>query len=193
MRVQANPRALAAYGLNIDDLRTTLANANVNTPKGNFDGPTRAYTINANDQLQSADDYTNLVIAYRTARRCGSPTSPTSIDGAENTKLGGLDEHDAGGHPQHPAPARRQRHRGGRPHQGAAAAAAGGAAGRGRCHGADRPHRRPSAPRSHDVEFELALAVVLVVLVIFVFLRSVRGDHHPEPVGAAVAGRHAWR
>ncbi len=46
-------RALAAYGLNIDDLRTTIANANVNTPKGNFDGPTRAYTINANDQLQN--------------------------------------------------------------------------------------------------------------------------------------------
>ena len=51
MRIQANPRALAAYGLNIDDLRTTIGNANVNTPKGNFDGPTRAYTINANDQL----------------------------------------------------------------------------------------------------------------------------------------------
>ena len=51
VRIQANPTALAAYGLNIDDLRTTIANANVNTPKGNFDGPTRAYTINANDQL----------------------------------------------------------------------------------------------------------------------------------------------
>ena len=45
-------RQLAAYGLNIDDLRTTLANANVNTPKGNFDGPSRAYTINANDQIR---------------------------------------------------------------------------------------------------------------------------------------------
>ncbi len=55
VRVQADMRKLAAYGLNIDDLRTTLANANVNTPKGNFDGPARAYTINANDQLQSAD------------------------------------------------------------------------------------------------------------------------------------------
>ena len=57
VRVQVNPRALAAYGLNIDDLRTTLGNANVNTPKGNFDGPTRAYTINANDQISNADDY----------------------------------------------------------------------------------------------------------------------------------------
>src|SRR5438445_5059422 len=65
VRIQAEPRKLAAYGLNIDDLRTTLSNANVNTPKGNFDGPSRAYTINANDQLQSADAYKNLVIAYR--------------------------------------------------------------------------------------------------------------------------------
>ncbi len=51
VRVQVNPRALAAYGLNIDDLRTTLGNANVNTPKGNFDGPAQASTINANDQI----------------------------------------------------------------------------------------------------------------------------------------------
>ena len=51
VRVQINPRALAAYGLNIDDLRTTLGNANVNTPKGNFDGPAQASTINANDQI----------------------------------------------------------------------------------------------------------------------------------------------
>src|SRR6202162_2714408 len=64
VRIQANVRALAAYGLNIEDLRTTLANANVNTPKGNFDGPSRAYTINANDQIKSADEYNDLVIAY---------------------------------------------------------------------------------------------------------------------------------
>src|SRR6267142_5517188 len=69
VRIQADIRKLAAYGLNIDDLRTTLGNANVNTPKGNFDGPTRAYTINANDQLQTASAYKDLVIAYRN----GSP------------------------------------------------------------------------------------------------------------------------
>src|SRR5438034_11318694 len=51
VRIQADLRQLAAYGVNIDDLRTTINNANVNTPKGNFDGPTRQYTINANDQL----------------------------------------------------------------------------------------------------------------------------------------------
>src|ERR1700735_1055296 len=57
VRVQAEIRKLAAYGLNIDDLRTTLGNANTNTPKGNFDGPMRAYTINANDQIRNASDY----------------------------------------------------------------------------------------------------------------------------------------
>src|SRR5580692_4113329 len=65
VRVQVNPRALAAYGLNIDDLRTTLGNANVNTPKGNFDGPRQATTINANDQISTAEDFSTLVIAYR--------------------------------------------------------------------------------------------------------------------------------
>src|ERR1700710_2284779 len=65
VRIQVNPRALAAYGLNIDDLRTTLGNANVNTPKGSFDGALRAYTINANDQIRNASDYRSLVIASR--------------------------------------------------------------------------------------------------------------------------------
>src|ERR1700753_3862842 len=75
VRIQANLRALAAYGLNIDDLRTTLANANVNTPKGNFDGPARAYTINANDQLREADHYKDIVIAYKN----GSPVHLTDV------------------------------------------------------------------------------------------------------------------
>src|SRR5436309_669421 len=65
MRIRVNPRALAAYGLNIDDLRSTVNNGNVNTAKGNFDGPTRSYTINANDQLKSPEEYKNLILAYR--------------------------------------------------------------------------------------------------------------------------------
>src|SRR5580658_1355793 len=69
VRIQADMRKLAAYGLNIDDLRTTLGNANVNTPKGNFDGPMRASTINANDQLMNAAAHRDLVIAYKN----GSP------------------------------------------------------------------------------------------------------------------------
>src|SRR5579859_3343180 len=88
VRIQADIRKLAAYGLNIDDLRTTLSNANVNTPKGNFDGPMRASTINANDQLMTAAEYRNLVIAYKN----GSPVRLSDVgdvvDGAQNDKLG---------------------------------------------------------------------------------------------------------
>ena len=65
VRVLVNPQALAAYGLNLDDLRTTISVANQNGPKGTFDGPTRAYTINANDQLKGAAEYGQIVVAYR--------------------------------------------------------------------------------------------------------------------------------
>jgi multidrug efflux pump len=87
VRIQANMRALAAYGLNIDDLRTTLGNANVNTPKGNFDGPTRAYAINTNDQLRSAAAYENIVVAYRSGGPVRLSDVATIIDGPENTNL----------------------------------------------------------------------------------------------------------
>ncbi len=87
MRVQVNIRALSAYGLNIDDLRTTIANANVNTPKGNFDGPSRAYTINANDQLQDAEAYRSLIIAYRNGAPVHLSDVASVVQGAENDKL----------------------------------------------------------------------------------------------------------
>ncbi|HEX5395824.1 MAG TPA: efflux RND transporter permease subunit, partial [Candidatus Limnocylindria bacterium] len=64
-RIRANPTALAAYGLNVDDVRTTITNANVNTPKGNFDGPTRSYSINANDQITDPEIFNNVIVAYR--------------------------------------------------------------------------------------------------------------------------------
>ena len=70
VRVQANPRALAAIGLNIDDLRTTIGNLNVNTPKGNFDGQAQATTINANDQLPDAKSMSARSWRTGTARRC---------------------------------------------------------------------------------------------------------------------------
>ena len=88
VRVQINPRALAAYGLNIDDLRTTLGNANVNTPKGNFDGPAQATTINANDQISDPQQYLDLVIAYRNGAPVHLKDVATVVNGAENTKLG---------------------------------------------------------------------------------------------------------
>jgi multidrug efflux pump len=88
VRVQINPQALAAYGLNIDDLRTTLGNANVNTPKGNFDGPAQATTINANDQISDPSQYLDLVIAYRNGAPVHLKDVATVVNGAENTKLG---------------------------------------------------------------------------------------------------------
>ena len=99
VRIQANLEALAAYGLNIDDLRTTISNANVNTPKGNFDGPMRSYTINANDQLKSAGEYNNIVVAYKN----GAPVRLTDVaQGAGQRRkhpARRLDEHDAGRDP----------------------------------------------------------------------------------------------
>ncbi|MBI0325843.1 MdtB/MuxB family multidrug efflux RND transporter permease subunit [Burkholderia plantarii] len=88
VRIQANPLALAQYGLNLDDLRTTISNLNVNTPKGNFDGPTRAYTINANDQLTSADQYNSAVVAYKNGRPVMLTDVAKVVAGTENTKLG---------------------------------------------------------------------------------------------------------
>ncbi|HXC27367.1 MAG TPA: MdtB/MuxB family multidrug efflux RND transporter permease subunit [Stellaceae bacterium] len=89
VRIQADPRKLAALGLNIDDLRTTLGNANVNQPKGNFDGPSRSYTINANDQIQSASDYADLVVAYKNGSPVHLSDVATAINDMENTKLDG--------------------------------------------------------------------------------------------------------
>ncbi len=88
VRVRANPRAMAAYGLNLDDLRTTLNNINTNTPKGNFDGPSQSYTINANDQLTSADQYRDAVIAYKNGAPVHLSDVATVEQAAENTKLG---------------------------------------------------------------------------------------------------------
>jgi len=86
VRVQANPTALAAYGLGLEDVRTAVAQANVNQAKGNFDGPDQAYTIGANDQLLSSDAYRPLVVAYRN----GAPVRISDVadvtDDAENVK-----------------------------------------------------------------------------------------------------------
>ena len=179
VRVQADNRKLAAYGLNIDDLRTTIANANVNTPKGNFDGATRSYTINANDQLQDADAYRNLVVAYKNGAPVRLSDVGSVINGAENTKLAAW---------MNTTPAvilniQRQ-------------------PGSNVIEVVDRikallPQLQASLPAAidvavltdrtvtirasvRDVEMELALAVILVVLVIFVFLRSTRATIIPS-------------
>ncbi|MFG1422361.1 MdtB/MuxB family multidrug efflux RND transporter permease subunit [Roseixanthobacter liquoris] len=87
VRIRANLSALAAYGLNIDDLRTSIANANVNTPKGSFDGPMRAYSVNANDQIRDPAIYSDLVIAYRKGAPVRLSQVAEVIAGAENDKL----------------------------------------------------------------------------------------------------------
>jgi multidrug efflux pump len=89
VRVVANPRALAAYGLNLDDLRTTINNANQNGPKGTLDGPANAYTVNTNDQIRNADDYGMVVIAYKNGAPVRLKDVATLVSGAENSKLGG--------------------------------------------------------------------------------------------------------
>src|SRR5579884_1337664 len=171
VRIQANMRQLAAYGLNIDDLRTTIANANVNTPKGNFDGPARSYTINANDQLHSASDYNNIVVAYKNGAPVFLSDVALATEGAQNTKL-------AGWMNTEPAVIMNiQRQPGANvievvnriqallPQLNASLPAA-----------VDLQvlTDRTNTIRASvaDVEFELGLAVVLVVLVIFLFLRS---------------------
>ena len=87
VRIRANPTALAAYGLNIDDLRTTITNANVNTPKGNFDGPARAYTINANDQITDPGIFRDLIVAYRNGAPVRLKDVATVEEGQENNRI----------------------------------------------------------------------------------------------------------
>ncbi|MGH6648531.1 MdtB/MuxB family multidrug efflux RND transporter permease subunit [Aquabacterium sp.] len=87
VRVQVNPRALASQGLSLDDVRTAVGNANVNQAKGSFDGPQRASTLDANDQLRSADEYRQLVIAYRNGAAIRLRDIADVVDGAENTRI----------------------------------------------------------------------------------------------------------
>jgi multidrug efflux pump len=179
VRIQADIRKLAAYGLNIDDLRTTLGNANVNTPKGNFDGAMRAYTINANDQIRNAGDYKSLIVAYKN----GSPVRLSDVgnvvDGAQNDKLGAW---------MNQTPAiilniQRQ------PGANVISVVEGIKA--------LLPQLQATLPAAidldiltdrtvtirasvRDVEYELSLAVILVVMVIFVFLRNARATLIPS-------------
>ncbi len=89
VRVIVNPLALAAYGLNLDDLRTTIGVANQNGPTGTLDGPARAYTINTNDQLESAAEYGDIIIAYRNGAPVRLRDVAVLTAGSENTELGG--------------------------------------------------------------------------------------------------------
>jgi multidrug efflux pump len=179
VRIQANPKALAAYGLNLDDVRTTIANANVNQAKGSFDGPTRASTIDANDQLRSADEYRQLIIAYRNNAPIRIADVADVIDGAENDRLGAW----ANEAPAVIVNVQRQ-------------------PGANVIEVVDRvkqllPQLSASLPASvdvailtdrtttirasvRDVQFELLLSVALVVMVIFLFLRNLSATVIPS-------------
>src|SRR5437016_6129348 len=86
VRIQANPTALASYGLSLEDLRTALGQANVDMAKGTFDGLHQAFTIGANDQLLSSDGYRPLVIAYRNGAPVRLSDVANVIDGVENAR-----------------------------------------------------------------------------------------------------------
>src|SRR5450432_4261823 len=172
VRIQVNPKALAAYGLSLDDVRTSIAAANTNQAKGSFDGPTRASTIDANDQLKSADEYRQLIIAYKNGAPIRVQDVADAVDAAENTRLAAW----ANTTPAVILNIQRQ------PGTNVIAVV-------------DRiksllPQLQASLPAAvdvvlltdrtvtirasvHDVQFELLLAVALVVLVIFLFLRNV--------------------
>ncbi|WP_298210573.1 MdtB/MuxB family multidrug efflux RND transporter permease subunit [Acidovorax sp.] len=176
VRIQANPTALAQLGLTLEDVRTSIAAANVKQAKGGFDGPARASTIDANDQLQSAAEYRDLIIAFKNGAPVRLKDVAETVDDAENTRLAAwAGTADTGAKPGVILNIRRQ-------------------PGANVIETVDRikallPQLQSTLPASLDVQvltdrtvtvrasvramqMELGLAVLLVVAVIFVFLRS---------------------
>jgi multidrug efflux pump len=179
VRIQANPSALASYGLSLEDLRVALGQANVDQAKGNLDGPRQSFTIGANDQLLSSDGYRPLIVAYRNGAPVRLTDVATIVDSAENVKQAAW----ADTRPAVIVNIQRQ--------PGANIIAV-----------VDRlerilPQLKASLPAAvqvrvladrtttirasvADVQFEMMLTVVLVVLVIFLFLRSVSATVIPS-------------
>ena len=179
VRIQVNPKALAAYGLSLDDVRIAIANANTNQAKGSFDGPTRASTIDANDQLKTAAEYQQLIVAYRNGAPVRLSDVAEAVEGAENTRLAAW----ANTTPAIILNVQRQ-------------------PGTNVIEVVDRvkrllPQLQASLPAAvdvalltdrtvtirasvNDVQFELLLAVALVVMVIFLFLRNLPATFIPS-------------
>jgi len=179
VRIQVNPKALAAYGLSLEDVRTSISNANTNQAKGSFDGPYRASTIDANDQLKSAEEYRSLIVAYRNGAAIRVQDIADTVDGAENNRLAAW----ANTTPAIILNVQRQ-------------------PGTNVIQVVDRvkqllPQLQASLPAAvdttiltdrtntirssvRDVQFELVLAVALVVMVIFLFLRNVAATLIPS-------------
>ena len=87
VRVQVNPAAVASLGLGLEDVRTLLTQANVNAPKGSFDGPRQSYTIGSNDQILSAAQYRPIIVAYRNGAPVRLEDIGQVVDGVENDQL----------------------------------------------------------------------------------------------------------
>jgi multidrug efflux pump len=187
IRIQANPTALSALGLNLEDLRLALAQANVNQAKGTFDGARQAYVIGANDQLLTSDQYRQLIVAYRNGAPVHLVDVADVIDGAENARQAAWMGSTRKGQP-HVTPAvilniQRQ-------------------PGANIIEVVDRvksllPQLQDSLPAAinvevltdrtvtirasvEDVQFELMLTVALVVMVIFIFLRNIPATFIPS-------------
>ncbi|MES2938663.1 MAG: efflux RND transporter permease subunit [Pseudomonadota bacterium] len=173
VRIQADNRALASVGLTLDNIRTAIGSANANAAKGSIDGPTRSYTINANDQLLAAADYAKLVLSYRNGAPIRLGDVAKVVESAENVKLG------AWANLRPAIILNVQRQPGANVIQTVDAIKA------------RLPELTAGLPASikvdvltdrttgirasvHHVQLELVLAVVLVVLVIFAFLHSPR-------------------
>ncbi|PXX45957.1 MdtB/MuxB family multidrug efflux RND transporter permease subunit [Aquitalea magnusonii] len=172
VRIQSNPKALAARGLTLEDIRTAIGNANVNQAKGSFDGPQQASTVDGNDQLKSAEEYKDVIVAYQNGAAVRLRDVAKVVDAAENLRLAAW----AGNTPSIILNVQRQ-------------------PGANVIQVTDRikallPQLQGSLPGAvdvkvlsdrtvtirasvKDVEFELLLAIALVVMVIFVFLRNV--------------------
>ncbi len=179
IRVQADPNALASYGLGMEDLRAALAQANVDQAKGNLEGPRQAFTIGANDQLLTSEDYGRVVVAYKNGAAVRLSDVARVVDGAETVKQAAW----MNDQPAVIVNIQRQ--------PGANIIAV-----------ADRvkrllPQLKASMPSSievtpltdrtntirasvADVQFELVLTIALVVMVMFLFLRSLASTVIPS-------------
>jgi len=171
VRVQVNPAAMASLGLSLEDVRSALVQNNVNAPKGSFDGRHQAYAIGANDQITSAAEYQNVILAYKNGSPVRLRDIASVVDSVENVRLAGW----VGSKPAVIVDIQRQ-------------------PGANIIQTADRvkallPTLRSSLPPTvkvsifsdrtttirasiADVQFTLILTVVLVVMVIFIFLRK---------------------
>jgi multidrug efflux pump len=179
VRLKANPTALAVLGLTLEDVRSAVSEANVNRAKGSFDGPQQASSIDANDQLRSAAEYRDLIIAYKNGAPIRLADVAEAVDAAENERLAAWADRRAA------VILNVQRQPGANVIETA-----------------DRvkallPQLQAALPSSleliplsdrtltirasiHDVQIELLLAILLVVLVMFLFMRNLSATAIPS-------------